>query len=1075
MKVYDLAKELGIETIKVLKDLRREGLDVSVPSNTIPVDVAERIRKKYLPSKDAPEQKARLKKTRPRRLIESFIESLPDWEDKERESYYLKVLVPGLMSGNEQFNTYDKQKGILAELKQLLTSEEWSALPQLIDEQRAGKLRPLEYEDSPQRKARERARLEAARQEALRIEEAEKERLRREAEERERLRREELRDQLLKEIRRKLQVDFLGVEDFFHGSCSDLISREEFEREKTAFVKSWVVENTPPDKTGKRQMPNAEQVAAIAAVHGHFQVIARAGSGKTTTLVNRALFLIKHCGVAAGEMLLLAFNRKAVFDVHRRLLSLLAPASDVEVTADVNRRMKEPGGRKKIDKEEIEASAVEAVAKRLNVTLPHVMTFHALAYAIVHPKETLLYDTAEGDSKLSRSVQEIIDDHLQDPIFKRQIRELMLAHFREDWDRIVEGGYDQSKEQLLQFRRSLPRESLRGEYVKSFGEKVIANFLFEHDVPYKYERSHWWNRINYRPDFTVFRTPASGVIIEYFGLKGEPDYDEMSEKKREYWAAKEGWSLIEFSPSDIREGVETFCERLKSALGERGIVCNRLSEDEIWNRIRNRAIDRFTTAMVGFIGRCRKRSLSPRQLHDLIGSHSMLSPVEGTFIHLARRFYDKYLERLSAVDEEDFDGLLQRAAQSVAGGQTLVERKSGVCDLSLLRHVCIDEFQDFSELFYRLLDAIHRRNPGINFFCVGDDWQAINSFAGSDLRFFQKIDDYIEGSRRLYISTNYRSYKAIVDIGNALMDGLGKRAVAHKQDIGEVLISDLNRFEPSLLEKQRHSGDIITPAVLRLVDRALADDLDVVILCRRNAVPWYVNGQDQVGDGKGLIRYLDLIRSFFPKDVKERIGISTVHKYKGLERSMVIVLDAIARSYPLIHPDWLFFRVLGDNLEKIMQEERRLLYVALTRAIKKLVIITDGRSKSPFLEQLERKYSLDPIDWAEYSPLRDSIARLIVKVGNQAHTRGGGTFAIKEMLSATGYQFQSTPRPEWVKSVIAKGFKVEALKSELWAELADGIEVQILDHTNSPLARYLVDSRKWICDFDKIAQIQVAT
>ena len=59
----------------------------------------------------------------------------------------------------------------------------------------------------------------------------------------------------------------------------------------------------------------------------------------------------------------------------------------------------------------------------------------------------------------------------------------MLAHFREDWDRIAKGGYDKSKEELLQFRRSLPRESLRGEYVKSFGEKVIADFLFEHDIP----------------------------------------------------------------------------------------------------------------------------------------------------------------------------------------------------------------------------------------------------------------------------------------------------------------------------------------------------------------------------------------------------------------------------------------------------------------------------------------------------------------------------------------------------------------------------------------------------------------
>ena len=52
----------------------------------------------------------------------------------------------------------------------------------------------------------------------------------------------------------------------------------------------------------------------------------------------------------------------------------------------------------------------------------------------------------------------------------------------------------------------------------------------------------------------------------------------------------------------------------------------------------------------------------------------------------------------------------------------------------------IDEYQDFSELFYRLMDAVREQNPRVRFFCVGDDWQAINGFAGSDLRFFQNFE-----------------------------------------------------------------------------------------------------------------------------------------------------------------------------------------------------------------------------------------------------------------------------------------------------------------------------------------------
>ena len=62
--------------------------------------------------------------------------------------------------------------------------------------------------------------------------------------------------------------------------------------------------------------------------------------------------------------------------------------------------------------------------------------------------------------------------------------------------------------------------------------EVIADFLFEHAIPYKYEpRNHWWGKRNYRPDFTIFKTNQSGVIIEYFGLEGDPEYDARSQKE----------------------------------------------------------------------------------------------------------------------------------------------------------------------------------------------------------------------------------------------------------------------------------------------------------------------------------------------------------------------------------------------------------------------------------------------------------------------------------------------------------------------------------------------------------------
>src|ERR1044072_4949456 len=72
IRIYDLAKELKLDNKKVLDDARREGIDVSVPSNTVPHEVAERIRAKYFPKKATPKAVPRLVKHAPAELSEGF-------------------------------------------------------------------------------------------------------------------------------------------------------------------------------------------------------------------------------------------------------------------------------------------------------------------------------------------------------------------------------------------------------------------------------------------------------------------------------------------------------------------------------------------------------------------------------------------------------------------------------------------------------------------------------------------------------------------------------------------------------------------------------------------------------------------------------------------------------------------------------------------------------------------------------------------------------------------------------------------------------------------------------------------
>ena len=625
---------------------------------------------------------------------------------------------------------------------------------------------------------------------------------------------------------------------------------------------------------------------------------------------------------------------------------------------------------------------------------------------------------------------------------------------------------------MLHYRRALRRESLDGTYVKSFGEKVIANFLFEHNVKYQYERNFQWNGDNYRPDFTIFTRDSRGVVIEYFGFEGDPDYDDMSEAKRGYWRKKPNWKLLDYSRRDLAaHGEKGLCTRLKQDLERLEISCEKLSEDEIWSRIKDRAIDKFTGVVRGFIQRCRKLSLTSEELSEMVNNHDCDDDVEQHFLNLAQVFYWSYLEYLQATGEEDFDGLMQKAAEIVAAGETKFRRKSKKDDLKRIQYVLIDEYQDFSELFHRLIQALQAQNPGARFFCVGDDWQAIHGFAGADLHFFKEFKHIFQTPRQVHMVTNYRSAKTIVDVGNALMKDEGKPGQAHKKaGRGKVVIADLAAFSPTPQEKNIDLGDDSTYAVLRLVRKIINDGKKVVLLSRTHSVPWYVNYGNRVksSDKSELDRFLTALQSRLSTKQKDKITISTVHSYKGREKDAVIVLDATDKRYPLLHPDLIFTRIFGDSHEHVEKEERRLFYVALTRAKEELYILTENNNSSPFLEDLEEYMKLSRLEWSDYPPVEDTSRRITIRVCNQDGRGSKPTVEIKDLLVAEGYCWDKKSTPWYIVRSADEFSVARFIKLASWSKSADGVEVRFQDYLENNLAIYHVDAGKWKCIFDNI-------
>jgi len=292
------------------------------------------------------------------------------------------------------------------------------------------------------------------------------------------------------------------------------------------------------------------------------------------------------------------------------------------------------------------------------------------------------------------------------------------------------------------------------------------------------------------------------------------------------------------------------------------------------------------------------------------------------FLKLANRIYKEYSESLRKDNFLDFDDLLTEAIEMIK--KTKGECKARGTRLNDLKYLLIDEYQDFSKLFYDLIQAIRKYNPEIKLFCVGDSWQAINGFAGSDLKYFNNFIEYFDNSGMAYLLTNYRSRKEIIDCSNQFMLGESRNFNYQDNAGGEVVVRSVD-------------GDNSTNGYLKSCAEIVESNPNksVAILHRKNEI----NNITLESFYKRLIRI---------SNTRNRIMISTVHKFKGQEADVVIILQATKKLFPLIHPYNNLFKIFGQSNQDILDEEKRLFYVALTRAKEKLFILTERGDGSEY-------------------------------------------------------------------------------------------------------------------------------
>ncbi len=813
------------------------------------------------------------------------------------------------------------------------------------------------------------------------------------------------RNQALSELKRLFATDYTKFERFWRDHLVDVISEEEFQAMRNDLVRDW-------SRTHFEHALDEQQAEAVIAAGRDLLVSARAGSGKTGTLVARALFEMEKRGADPRKIVILAFNKKAAREVRERL--------------------------SKITGED---------------RCPHVMTFHSLAYALVRPEKGSILmderDSEEGEA-LSQGLNNLIDDEVRSGELVDEIRTIMKFRWEAEWDEMVKAGGLLSWNEAMTVREARQFHGIDGRFFENAMEKVVADELVKRGKDYYHRRvEDRRSGIRYTPAFSV---PNGGrkVIIDIAGT-ADPRCMQAGEF---YWKGgkSSGAVRIELPSAEERGGIEEFRRLLIGRLEEDDLSWRPQTKEQVWQRIKGRAITNFARAAVTFIGRCQKELWTRELLYERLEIHQRvldeLKPDERPdlracvkFWQVCHRLHRAYLQHLSDGRKTDFDHLMMDASRKIREGKIEFRSMWSSGNLATVEHVFVDEYQDFSHLFNELREAIQSINHNVRFFCVGDDWQAVNGFAGSNLRYFYGFSEMFPDSHKLEILKNYRSAPEAVNLGNRVMDGLGSPSIPALTIAGTVCQVFAESESIGNGEWGECVEDQLGPKaipLLKLISQSMKQGKTLLVLFRNRTV-WTSSKSLQ------LQQFRKELLSWFPEDPKEGLVFSTTHSYKGGEADHVVLVDP--EDYPLIHEDHIFNLIFGETEKTLMDDERRLFYVGITRAKERLIFLRDnitriqqGRPVAiiiPFLPK--ERLNTDTLVKVE-SPI-DPGARCLVRVTCGPTTLG------KE-IRKSGFTYRGE-RNVWRKLIDQSGPRnrfecKEFLASLKWLEKLSGWHVEFV-------------------------------
>lgn len=678
-----------------------------------------------------------------------------------------------------------------------------------------------------------------------------------------------------------------------------------------------------------------EQRRAILIDEDYSLIVAGAGSGKTTTMAAKVKYLVDKKNILPQNIILLSFTNKATDELNEIL----------------NNKFK------------------------LNV---EVLTFHKLGMKFIRNIATSPIQIISDNG-----IYKVLSNYFVENIFKNKKKLEMCVtlfdkylhlndicysfdSYEEYYRAYMDLKYDEEKNNLDKYISKRVKErrhylkTINGEYVKSLGEFNIANYLYKHGIDYTYEEVYPYRLRgrSYSPDFTIHEIDHN-IYLEYYGLAVKridgTHYSESATYAKEILSKREFHKDYDSELIELYgryESGDFYLPLLAKYLNEHNVDTNiniRTNKD-IFYRLMETSKDapymNLIRLFAVFISLFKEFNYGVEDF-DILKSKTkddvivmQLDILKEVFI-----YYEKTIHESGRIDFQDMISYAYKNMDFIKDRKQYINYD----------YVIIDEYQDISLQRHNFAKKISDLFQA-KIVAVGDDWQTIFSFSGSDIQLFTKFYDSMGYAEIIKITNTYRNSQELIDLaGNFVCQNdeqifKSLKSNKHLEHPVELVEYDYNKESDNLAE-------VLSKLIKKLYDNNPNDR--ILLLIRFNSEI------SNLLDSKYFYKKSNLDDKIYCKACPNAdIDIMSVHKSKGLGYDQVILLNAlnIVRGFPSLIKDHPVIKYIKDDTlsESISEniaypEERRLFYVAMTRTKNKLYIMTpyNYSYRSEFINEIE--------------------------------------------------------------------------------------------------------------------------